>query len=347
MLFLRARAQRFKPATGRNYRISRAPYTTQSESEVPSFLKSGTATVSGRTFEKRNKAVVDGYEASLKDRSSAKKVEIDEVREEFGWTGPSSQTHNDNILHDSDNEWVDEEPFHFLSTTSTRYARPSYLSQSWFERLQREQYAWDQQLSGICDEYLAYARTSPPSPPDPSSTGTEQAFTLLCIRSLLEDEPDLEHSMLVTCDGNNSAKRVASASVVDPRTFHHSYFLENDYVDRFGNEVQRAGKGKRKKGKSAVSGTQDSTATHTGVDDTAGSATSSASKDKEVTDLQSDGDDNEDHKPCEQRWKNARADESSGKKLVIFDETGIFVVSCRHGTVILVEDMRQSGELSK
>ncbi|KAG8682615.1 hypothetical protein FRC11_014649, partial [Ceratobasidium sp. 423] len=49
---------------------------------------------------------------------------------------------------------------------------------------------------------------------------------------------------------------------------------------------------------------------------------------------------------CEERWKNARADDH-GKKVVVFDETGIFVVSCRHGFVLLVEDMRQSGELSK
>lgn len=47
---------------------------------------------------------------------------------------------------------------------------------------------------------------------------------------------------------------------------------------------------------------------------------------------------------CEERWKNARADEV-GKKVVVFDETGIFSVSCRHGSVVLVEDMRRSGEL--
>ncbi|KAG9083330.1 hypothetical protein FRC07_013945, partial [Ceratobasidium sp. 392] len=57
--------------------------------------------------------------------------------------------------------------------------------------------------------------------------------------------------------------------------------------------------------------------------------------------------DDEEGKLCKQRWKNARADHESGKRLVVFNKTGIFVVSCQHGAVMLVEDMRRSGELSK
>jgi hypothetical protein len=54
--------------------------------------------------------------------------------------------------------------------------------------------------------------------------------------------------MLLTCDGNDSLKRVANASVVDRRVLNHSYFLGSEYVDGFENEVVR----KRKEKSSAV-----------------------------------------------------------------------------------------------
>lgn len=44
--------------------------------------------------------------------------------------------------------------------------------------------------------------------------------------------------MLVTCDGNDSLKRVANASVVNRHPLQDNYFLESAYVDRFENEVQ-------------------------------------------------------------------------------------------------------------
>ncbi|KAJ7314533.1 hypothetical protein DFH08DRAFT_821193 [Mycena albidolilacea] len=49
---------------------------------------------------------------------------------------------------------------------------------------------------------------------------------------------------------------------------------------------------------------------------------------------------------CEQRWKNL-TEELTAKMWGIFDETGIFVVLCRHGFVLLMADMVQSGELAK
>ncbi|EUC65967.1 hypothetical protein RSOL_504150 [Rhizoctonia solani AG-3 Rhs1AP] len=117
----------------------------------------------------------------------------------------------------------------------------------------------------------------------------------------LVNEPKLKFSMLLTCDGNDSLKRVANASIVDRRTLDHGYFLSSDYVDQFANEVPRK-----------------------------------STNDTGVNVLSS----------CEQRWKNARADDYD-KKIVVFDETGVFAVSCRHGFVLLLEDMRQSGELAK
>lgn len=47
---------------------------------------------------------------------------------------------------------------------------------------------------------------------------------------------------------------------------------------------------------------------------------------------------------CKECWKNAHADRE-GRKVVVFDETGIFAISYHHDTVMLVEDMHQSGEL--
>ncbi|QRW26071.1 hypothetical protein RhiXN_11148 [Rhizoctonia solani] len=118
----------------------------------------------------------------------------------------------------------------------------------------------------------------------------------------LKNEPKLKFSVLCTCDGNDSIKRVAASCTVDCRKFDHSYFLDSQYVDRFENEVPRVDEG--------ADGLE---------------STSTA---------------------CHERWKNARADDNK-KSIVVFDETGIFVASCRHGFVLLVEDMRQSGELAK
>ncbi|KAJ7036410.1 hypothetical protein C8F04DRAFT_1181420 [Mycena alexandri] len=49
---------------------------------------------------------------------------------------------------------------------------------------------------------------------------------------------------------------------------------------------------------------------------------------------------------CEERWKNLGED-SLKRMWGIYDETGIFICLCRHGFVLLVEDMVRSGELSK
>jgi hypothetical protein len=60
----------------------------------------------------------------------------------------------------------------------------------------------------------------------------------------LDDEPELKYSMLLTCDGNDSLKRVANSSVADRRKLEDNYFLPPDYVDRFQNEVSRRPKAK-------------------------------------------------------------------------------------------------------
>lgn len=47
---------------------------------------------------------------------------------------------------------------------------------------------------------------------------------------------------------------------------------------------------------------------------------------------------------CVDRWRNARADQRK-KMSVVFAESGIFVVMCRHRFVLLACDMIKSGEL--
>lgn len=47
---------------------------------------------------------------------------------------------------------------------------------------------------------------------------------------------------------------------------------------------------------------------------------------------------------CVDRWRNARSDQYK-KTHSVFEETGIFVASCRHRFVLLACDMIKSGEL--
>ncbi|KAJ7742756.1 hypothetical protein B0H14DRAFT_2407117 [Mycena olivaceomarginata] len=54
----------------------------------------------------------------------------------------------------------------------------------------------------------------------------------------------------------------------------------------------------------------------------------------------------EEDNPCADRWKNMINDVTS-KMWGIFDETGIFLVLCRHGLVLVIADMIRSGELAK
>ncbi|TFK58749.1 hypothetical protein BDN72DRAFT_781650 [Pluteus cervinus] len=50
--------------------------------------------------------------------------------------------------------------------------------------------------------------------------------------------------------------------------------------------------------------------------------------------------------PCSDRWKNM-SEVKTAKAWGVFDETGIFVALCRHGFILVLLDMRRSGELSK
>ncbi|KAI6014150.1 hypothetical protein BKA83DRAFT_4473883 [Pisolithus microcarpus] len=57
-------------------------------------------------------------------------------------------------------------------------------------------------------------------------------------------------------------------------------------------------------------------------------------------------DEDSDANPCAGRWKNMD-DAKTRKAWGVYDETGIFLAVCRHGTCLLIADMVQSGECAK
>ncbi|KZT12096.1 uncharacterized protein LAESUDRAFT_641586 [Laetiporus sulphureus 93-53] len=137
----------------------------------------------------------------------------------------------------------------------------------------------------------------------------------------LDEEPPLEWRRIFAMDGNNSLKRIAEVSNRargDMRSFATSdYFLSRDFVDRYANEVKSRPRSKKVDTRSGQPG-----------DPTDG-------EDGNVTTA-----------PCATNWK-AAASEDHKHMWAIFDEAGIFVAACRHGLMLWVTDMVQSGELAK
>ncbi|KAF8153707.1 hypothetical protein K438DRAFT_1474734, partial [Mycena galopus ATCC 62051] len=132
----------------------------------------------------------------------------------------------------------------------------------------------------------------------------------------LEGEGQLYFSMLATCDGNNSLKRVlrkdkgfTEDGVPLPARPQRSicrgdYFISRPEVDRWVKER--------------------------------------LAEEVVLPDIL----DPEEASACEERWKNL-SDELTSKMWGIFDETGIFIALCWHSFVLLVADMVRSGELAK
>ena len=58
----------------------------------------------------------------------------------------------------------------------------------------------------------------------------------------LKDEPYLCYRRMFAMDGNNSLKRirqVGSRAIADHQVFESDYFLSQEYVNKFANEVKR------------------------------------------------------------------------------------------------------------
>ncbi|OBZ77055.1 hypothetical protein A0H81_02986 [Grifola frondosa] len=141
----------------------------------------------------------------------------------------------------------------------------------------------------------------------------------------LKDEPKLRFGRMYCVDGNNSLKRIAQVGnrvAGDTRIYGESdYFLSKEYVDRYANEVPA---------ERPPATTTDSQDPPSGDD---GDPTDGVTAEDAVS-------------RCTKNWKAAAADENK-RMWAIFDETGIFASSCRHGLILWVCDMVRSGELAK
>lgn len=156
----------------------------------------------------------------------------------------------------------------------------------------------------------------------------------------LEDEPPLKYKILLCMDGNTSLKLLDPAILrgqprVDPRTFRTSYWIPEEEVNKFADEV-----------------------THMAPADAQDADTEAAKRrDEETAWVDEDGVFADDDSPqddattdgmvqttCVQRWKNA-APEARKKMFAVFDASGVFITLCRHGLLLLICDMVRSGEL--
>ncbi|KAI0040617.1 hypothetical protein FA95DRAFT_1502561 [Auriscalpium vulgare] len=135
----------------------------------------------------------------------------------------------------------------------------------------------------------------------------------------LEDEPKLQYSFLCEMDGNNSLKRTEASlrdqvERIDTRRARSDYWLSPEAVDVFKYEV---------KGPLTA--------------DPAAAVDEDGNNDWQDEDVATE---------CTKRWVNAGPEERK-RMWTMFAESGIFLASCRHGSVLLICDMIKSGELAK
>ncbi|KAG9077072.1 hypothetical protein FRC06_009109, partial [Ceratobasidium sp. 370] len=161
----------YQKAKRHRQRFRTTPYTSPStQSSSQSLLLSGTSSVSGRALDKRTVNIQNMFEVSLKDCTPAEKEDIEMVREEIaGLESGAAVMYSSLKNHTGDGgegDWVDDEdqPFNSISVAVASQSGEFSPSQSWSERLGREQYAWSQQMDVLCDALLAYLRTGAPSP---------------------------------------------------------------------------------------------------------------------------------------------------------------------------------------
>ncbi|EIW78051.1 hypothetical protein CONPUDRAFT_61867, partial [Coniophora puteana RWD-64-598 SS2] len=145
----------------------------------------------------------------------------------------------------------------------------------------------------------------------------------------LEDEDELQFSMLYTMDGNDSLKR-----------YHRRASQDDDELEDIGpNTVQPSSELP-----TAFQLRSDRYLSREAVDKLAKPGTKSLAN-EEVSNFYSSSTNNDDN-PCTERWKNMR-DDNTKRMWGIFEETGLFASLCRHGFSLVVADMVRSGELSK
>ncbi|EJD44351.1 hypothetical protein AURDEDRAFT_65395 [Auricularia subglabra TFB-10046 SS5] len=121
----------------------------------------------------------------------------------------------------------------------------------------------------------------------------------------LEGEPELVIPSFVAMDGGQSMKRSAAAGLADTRAFETDYRVPPEEVDLCANEAPAF---------------------------------------TIVAEPGEPGDDAPSPSLCAHRWKNAKAEHH---KIApgMYEQTGMFVINCRHGFVRWFAEMLRSGEL--
>jgi len=136
----------------------------------------------------------------------------------------------------------------------------------------------------------------------------------------LEAEPELIFRRMFTVDSNDSLKQIAhigSRDVGDTWCFSNSdYYIEAEEVDQWAREARSTPSAE--------------------VSDDGGETDGNG--------VVGQGDDSGvDPGPCANNWKAAQSD-SKKRMWGVFAETGLFASACRHGLILWIADMVQSGE---
>ncbi|TEB36285.1 hypothetical protein FA13DRAFT_1903597 [Coprinellus micaceus] len=147
----------------------------------------------------------------------------------------------------------------------------------------------------------------------------------------LEGEPSLCYRVLCAVDGNTSLKRLIDKGTTDARKYAEATYIippaEVDAMDKKSSHVN-----------AIVAEAQQG-------DDNAKPDSDRSGGLLEVDELEVDNGDTK-ASDCTRNWKAAQSD-SSKKAMGFFDEIGVFACVCRHGIVLWMADMIQSGELFK
>ncbi|KAK7040640.1 hypothetical protein R3P38DRAFT_2513560 [Favolaschia claudopus] len=139
----------------------------------------------------------------------------------------------------------------------------------------------------------------------------------------LDGEPTLKIPIMVTCDGNNSLSRTD--------------LCEKSEVDDSGAWIGGASKARYDDRVAAGDYYISREEVNKWAKDSGGDVMKS---------FAAEGLEDEHDGACRERWQNMKESVTS-RAYGMYDETGIFLCLCRHGFVMVVEDMVKSGELSK
>ncbi|KAH9944949.1 uncharacterized protein BXZ73DRAFT_86554 [Epithele typhae] len=154
----------------------------------------------------------------------------------------------------------------------------------------------------------------------------------------LENEIPVRFERMGSMDANDSLKRLLRKyqDVGDRRRHKNTYYLGPEFVNRFAKQVP------------ARQAQPKPTADLGGDADDVDALDPAPEPAPVFLDTEGDPTDGEvgAPSPCATNWKAAAADEKK-KMWGGFDETGIFASACRHGRILWIADMIQSGELAK